>query len=247
MPGSASAPKDSTRTAAFYTRNATLSRRLAMALIVFSASMMLLGPTIADSVLSLLRCQPGNGCGPIANAVGSRFAAFYRADSLIDVPFIFIAKFWALILAWVALIAYVRLRKVPPPRAQGATPLSPRDALHERSAAFRWSRRLAWGLTASLVLFCVLLGTPLLATGTASFILSQLGCNAVVLNFGGPQECLNAPGFWTPRLRDYMNPVGWLLAPFLLVLHFHVLLIGWGLLTTAHFYISSLIERGTKR
>ncbi len=239
MPNSAHSPQNTTKRTAFDVNNANLARRLLLALIVFCAAMMLLGPTIADYVLSLLGCTSGQGCGSIANAIGSRFAVFYGADSLGDVPFIFITNFWWMILAWVALIAYVRLRKPPPVT-------TPQDARREQSVAFRWAHRSAWGSFISLVVFCVLLGVPVLATFTAGFILSQLGCETTVLNFGGPQTCLDAPGFWTTRLRDYMSPVGWLLAPLLLVKNFFVLLIGWATFTAALFYISSLMKQNAK-
>lgn len=225
--------------AAFRARNATLSRRLLMALVVFCAAMMLLGPTIADSVLSLLRCQPGNTCGAIGNAIGGRFAAFYRAGSLVDVPFIFIQNFWFVVLAWVVLIAYVRLRQ-PPPSLAGGVARVKQNVLYERSAMYRWTRRLAQATLICLMMFCILLGTPLLATATAGWILSQLGCEVVVLNFGGPQTCLDAPGFWTPRLRDYMGIIGGLAAPFLLIVHFHFVLIGGAVLTATLFYLSRL-------
>jgi hypothetical protein len=229
--------------AAFHARNVTLSRRLGLALIVFCAALMLLGPAIADTILSFLGCRPGNDCGRIANVIGSRFTAFYRADSLADVPFIFAANFWPVVLAWGVLIVYVRLRK---PTARAASSVSPPATRHEYSASSHWARwahRFAVTSLIGLVLFCVLFGTPLLATETARFILSQLGCEAVMWNFGGPQSCLDAPGFWTPRLRDYMTPFfGWN-APFLLGLHFHKLLIAWGIATATLFYIASVAKR----
>ena len=100
--------------------NATIARRLALALIVICSAMMLLGPTVADLALAILGCRGGvDRGGPIiVELVAARFSAFYRADQLLDVPFIFLVQFWPAILLSLGLILYVRYRKPPQnPRA----------------------------------------------------------------------------------------------------------------------------------
>jgi hypothetical protein len=194
--------------------------------------MMLIGPTIADSVLEILGCRGGVECGPIVSLVSGRFAAFYRADQLLDIPFIFLVQFWPAILVWIGLILYVRYRK--PPKYTGAL-LSPLEVLRRRSSLYRWARRLTQVCLASLTAFCVLLGTPLVATETARVVLSWLGCEVnpwrislPIAAFGSgrrPPACLEWSGFWIPRLRDYVD--GWFTAPYLLVLHFGWLILAW--------------------
>lgn len=218
---------------AYAARNATIARRLALALIVTCAAMMLLGPTIADSVLSFLGCRGGADCGPIAGVVSDRFAAFYRADQLLDVPLIFLIQFWPAILVSIGLILYVRYRK--PPRAP--LPLVKKN-LRRLSPTYRLVQCLAWSGLASLVAFCALLGTPIVATETSRVALSWLGCEVhpwrirlPIAAFGSaraPPACLEWSGFWVPRLRDYVISIdGWFTAPYLLALHFGWLILAW--------------------
>jgi hypothetical protein len=241
-------PSGPTESAVSYTaRNATIARRLALALIVTCMAMMLLGPTIADSVLATLGCRGSVICGPIVNLVGERFAAFYRADQLLDVPFIFLVQFWPAILVWIGLIVYVRYRKPPKyPRA----PLSPLEYLRRRFSTYRWALRLTRACLGSLMAFCVLLGTPLLATETARVALSWLGCEVnpwrislPLAAFGSgrsPPACLEWPGFWISRLRDYVD--GWFTAPYLLVLHFGWLILAWAGMGALLFGLTRLIR-----
>lgn len=219
-------------------RNATIARRLALALIVICSAMMLLGPTVADLALAILGCRGGVDCGGpiIVELVAARFSAFYRADQLLDVPFIFLVQFWPAILLSLGLILYVRYRKPPQnPRAL----LSLLEDLRWRSPIYPWAQRLAWACLASLISFCVLLGTPFVATETARVALSWLGCEVdpwriplPIVAFGSghsPPACLEWAGFWIPRLRDYVASTdGWFTAPYLLGLHF-----GWIILTWA--------------
>jgi hypothetical protein len=210
------------------TRNAAVSRWLLWGLVLFCAAMMLLGPTIADKVLALLSCQPGVLCGLFADAIGSKFAAFYRADSLVDVPFIFLQNFWLLITTWAGLIVYLRLR----PQSRLLTLHAPLGL-----AAYQWISLLAWALSICVVLFCILLATPVVATQTASWILSQLGCNATVNVFAGSSECLDAAGFWTPRLRDYIGLTG-IFAPIWLIQNFLDVILGSVIINMILFYVS---------
>lgn len=208
---------------------------------------MLLGPTIADSVLAILDCPGGVDCGPIVDLVGGRFAAFYRAAQLLDVPFIFLVQFWPAILVWVGLILYVRYRKQPENRR---APLSPLEDLRRRSSVYRWARRLTQACLASLIAFCVLLGTPLVATETARVALSWLGCEVnpwrislPIAAFGSgrsPPACLEWSGFWIPRLRDYVD--GWFTAPYLLVLHFGWLILAWAGMSALLFGLTRLVR-----
>ncbi len=234
----------------FLARNVVLSRRLFLALVVFCAAMMLLGPTIAETMQMLLGCQAVNHCGMIGNAMVGKFAAFYRADSLIDVPFIFLQNFWWLVLAWAGLIAYIRLRRqtivVTPYEALVDRVVTPYEARVDSAANRRPMkvsdmviplRVLAWISLLCLVLFCILFGTPILATVTASSILSQLGCEATANVFAGSSDCLNASGFWTPRLRGYIGLKG-LLAPFLLIDNFLDVIIGWVIFNATLFIAS---------
>lgn len=237
-------------------RNATIARRLALALIVTCAAMMLLGPTIADSVLALIGCQGGGGCGPISGFVGERFAAFYRADQLLDVPFIFLVQFWPAILVSIGLILYVRYRN--PPETPKAS-LSPVENLRRRSPTYRWAQRLAGAWLSSLVAFCFLLGTPFVATETARVALLWLGCEVdpwrlrlPVVAFGSarkPPACLEGSGFWIPRLRDYVESIeGWFAAPYLLGLHFGWLILAWAGTTALLFGLARFVrwrERGS--
>jgi hypothetical protein len=228
------------------TRNAAVSRWLLWGLVLFCAAMMLLGPTIADKVLALLSCRPGVLCGLFVDAIGSKFAAFYRADSLVDVPFIFLQNFWLLITAWAGLIIYLRLRPQSLSLAKTEEvsrlltfPQSRLLTLHAPLglAAYQWISLLAWALSICVVLFCILLGTPLVATQTASWILSQLGCNATANVFAGSSECLDAAGFWTPRLRDYIGLRG-IFAPVWLIENFFDVILGSVLINMILFYVS---------
>lgn len=245
-------PSRSTESTVDYaTRNATIARRLALALIVTCAAMMLLGPTIADSILALLGCRGGADCGPIGSLIGERFAAFYRADQLLDVPFIFLVQFWPAVLVSIGLILYVRYRKPPKkPRA----PVSPVENLRRRLPMYRWAQRLGSAGLASLVGFCVLLGTPFVATETARVALLWLGCEVDPWRFGlplsgfgsgrkPPPACLEWPGFWIPRLRDYVESIdGWFVAPYLLGLHFGWLIIAWAGTTALLFGLARFIR-----
>jgi hypothetical protein len=179
-------------------------------------------------VLALLSCRPGVLCGLFVDAIGSKFAAFYRADSLVDVPFIFLQNFWLLITTWAGLIIYLRLR----PQSRLLTLQAPLGL-----AAYQWIGLLAWVLSICVVLFCILLGTPLVATQTASWILSKLGCNATVNIFAGSSACLDAAGFWTPRLRDYIG-LGGILAPVLLIQNFLDVILGSVIINMILFYVS---------
>lgn len=244
-------PSRSTETSvAFAARNATIARRLALALIVTCAAMMLLGPTIADSILALLGCQGGVDCGPILAPLGRRFAAFYRADQLLDVPFIFLVQFWPAILVSIGLILYVRYRK--PPKTPLA-PLTPVEHLRRRSPTYLWVRRLASAWFAGLVAFCVLLGTPVLATETARVALLSLGCEVdpwrfrlPLAAFGSgrtPPACLEWAGYWIPRLRDYVESIdGWFAAPYLLALHFGWLILAWAGITALLFGLAKFVR-----
>jgi hypothetical protein len=218
-------------------RNATIARRLVLVLIVVCAAMMLLGPTVADFALAILGCPGGVDCGGpfIVDLVAARFSAFYRADQLLDVPFIFLVQFWPAILLSLGLILCVRYRK--PPQNPGAL-----SSLVEngwwRSPIYPWADRFARACIASLISFCVLLGTPFLATETARVVLSWLGCEVnpwrirlPLSGFGSgssPPACLESAGFWTPRLRDYVASTdGWFTAPYLLFLHFGWVILAW--------------------
>ena len=236
--------------AAYAARNATIAGGLTLALIVICAAMALLGPTMADAVLALLGCPGGADCGLLLEPLGRRFAAFYRAQQLLDVPFIFLVQFWPAILAAIALILYVRYRTPP------KTPLasaSPAQRLRRLSTAYRWAERLAWAWSAGLVAFCVLLGTPILAAGVARAALFSLGCEVDLWRFRlplaafgsgrEPPACLEWPGFWIPRLRDYVESIdGWFIAPYLLVLHFGWLILAWAVSAALLFGLARLVR-----
>lgn len=232
-------------------RNTRLARRLALVLIVVCAAMMLLGPTIADSVLAILGCRTDTVCGPIVGLVAERFAAFHQADRLMDVPFIFVIQFWPVILVSIGLILHVRYRK-PPELA--AAPMSPLDEAVQRAPVYRWARRSAWVCLASLIAFCVLLGTPFVATGTARVLLSGLGCDVdpwrvslPIAAFGSGRSlpaCLEWPGFWIPRLRDYVDSIdGWFTAPYLLLRHFGWMILAWAAFTAMLAGLATLARR----
>ncbi len=58
-----------------------------------------------------------------------------------------------------------------------------------------------------------------------------------VRSFSGSSDCLNASGFWTPRLRGYIGLKG-LLAPFLLIDNFLDVIIGWVIFNATLFIAS---------
>ena len=246
----ADTPSRSESAVAYAARNATIARRLALALIVTCAAMMLLGPTIADSVLALFGCWGDVDYGPNEGLVCRRFSAFFRADQLLDVTFIFLVQFWPAILVSLGLILYVRYRK--PPKNPGAL-LSLVEDLRRRLLTYRWARRLAWAWLASLVAFCMLLGTPFVATETARLALAWLGCEVdpwrislPLAAFGSgrsPPACLDWPGFWIPRLRDYVASIdGWFIAPYLLGLHFGWLILAWAGISALLFRLARFVR-----
>lgn len=244
-------PPRSEGAVAYATRNARIARRLMLALIVTCAAMMLLGPTIAESVLALLGCRGDGDYRLVDGLVCRPFAAFFRADQFVDVPFIFLVQFWPAIVGSLGLILYVRYRK--PPEDSGRL-LSLVEDFRRRSLTYRWARRLAWVSLVSLVVFCVLLGTPLVATETARLALASLGCDVdpwripvPLLAFGSgrsPPACLDWPGFWIPRLRDYVATVdGWFIAPYLLGLHFGWLILAWAGISALLFALARHVRR----
>ncbi len=101
-----------------------------------------------------------------------------------------------------------------------------------------WALRLTKACLASLIAFCVLLGTPLVATETARVALSWLGCE--VDPWRSPPACLEWSGFWIPRLRDYVD--GWFTAPYLLVLHFGWLILAWAGIRALLFGLTRLVR-----
>jgi hypothetical protein len=219
--------------------------------------MMLLGPAIAEHVFSLLNCNSGgdrvsNGCNGLRALVGNRFAPFFKADQLLDVPFIFLAQFWWLIAAWLALIFYVKHR---PPEIIARRALE-REAL-KNDPVLRAEHRARWFWRAfrtsafGLVSFCVLFGVPILGNLSAQWVMSMLGCDASIKLFPFPiaafsdpshPSCLDAGGFWAPRLKPYFSTVLGLENVYLLGVGFFPLLAWWLVATIALYFVARFAD-----
>ena len=216
-------------------RSGARTRLLAYSLLGYCATMVFLGPSVAEFGLGVLGCA-GSGCYGLAIFPANALAPWLNVAPPVETVFLLLQKSWFLITVWIGLIVLsVRADRLmaPPGKAQpnAARSREPRPVSSTRSASVAVQSKSALPgviilLLAALAIFCVVLGTPLIGGLSAESILRTLGC----ADHGrmGSNPWSGFCGFWTERLEPYQRPwYGALLSPVWLFTQFSDVLLIW--------------------